>query len=135
MKKFKSNKAYNKHRKQFLLGKDVLGNKLYPGDFVEILLKMECEASYCSIIYWSPLNGAIVDSHPTHKWMDKQSIDYFSGRALSSILRNQSEYNNPDLIKWRPTVTKINEEKYLKYNEEIKEIYKKEEPNEETTPD
>ena len=65
-KKTTSNRIYNKMRKRILLGKDDIGNKLYICDFVKLTSRVNIKSHWCSIIYWNPLNGAYVDSHPAH---------------------------------------------------------------------
>lgn len=120
---FKSNKAYNKWRKQFLLGKDVNGKKLYPGDFVKIYMQAEVTKPHCSMIYWNALDGAFIESHPAHKWMDRIKIDEPRHRDLSRILRDQETYNTNELLRFRPIVTKISYTEYLKWFDETKAHY------------
>lgn len=55
------------YKKKYYICEDDFGNRLYPGDTVEIYLPCELSTTWTSIIYWSMLYGAWVDSHPIHK--------------------------------------------------------------------
>ena len=62
-------RGHNKIRKQVFLGLDDYKKKLYVWDFVELKIPMEVKSSWISRIYWNPVDGAFVDSHPAHKAM------------------------------------------------------------------
>ena len=121
--KFTSVKSYNKWRKQFLLGTDVNGKKLYPGDFVKIHMPVEVSKPHCSMIYWSALDGAYIEAHPVHKWMDKLTIDEPRHRDLAKILRDQESYNTEGLLHVRPYIEKISYTDYKKWYDETKARY------------
>lgn len=54
-------------KKRYCLGKDDFGNKLYPGDLVELWIPMETKSPYQTKIKWNMLDGAFVECHPAHK--------------------------------------------------------------------
>lgn len=66
-KKTTSIRKIQKVRKQVFLGLDDVKKKLYVWDFVELKIPMEVKSSWISRIYWNPVDGAFVDSHPAHK--------------------------------------------------------------------
>lgn len=68
-KKTTSIRKIQKLRKQVYLGLDDVKKKLYVWDYVELNVPMEIKSSWISRIYWNPVDGAFVDSHPTHKAM------------------------------------------------------------------
>lgn len=112
-------KSYNKWRHQHLLGKDVNGKKLYPGDYIRILIDFESSVPYCSKIYWDCLHGASIERHPAHKAIDGHDISYCDVRDLAGILRYQevkSEYVNA-------SVEKISYKEYLEWYDKTKVRY------------
>ena len=60
------------YKKKYFICEDDYGNKLYAGDTVELYCPQELNTTWTSIIYWSSLYGACVDSHPSHKKMFNQ---------------------------------------------------------------
>ena len=48
---------------------DSFGNRIYPGDIVELSMPWEMRSTWKSSVYWNMLDGAFVDSHPGHRKM------------------------------------------------------------------
>lgn len=46
--------------------KDSFGNRIYPGDIVELFIGFETHTPWESEVYWNMLDGAFVNSHPAH---------------------------------------------------------------------
>ena len=57
-------KAY---KKKYVICKDDDGKTIYAGDTVEVLIPWETMKPHQSKVYWSALDGAMVESHPAHK--------------------------------------------------------------------
>lgn len=57
-------------KKRYYLCKDDFGNKLYPGDTVELWMPIETKHPYQTRILWNMVDGAFVDPHPAHAWME-----------------------------------------------------------------
>jgi hypothetical protein len=55
------------YKKKYYICKDTFGKSIYVGDTVELYCPWEINSKWNSIVYWSMLHGAYVDSHPTHK--------------------------------------------------------------------
>lgn len=115
-----SNKAYNDSRKQILLGYDDFGKKLYPWDFVELTCRMEMKSSWISQIYWNPIDGAFVDSHPGHIAMN---CGEWKSRNLAPFLRDKSDITHifhpePETPVISHTIKKVRYAEYLKWKEE-----------------
>jgi hypothetical protein len=55
------------YKKLYFICKDDFGKKIYAGDTVELYCPSETKTSWTSIVYWSQLYGAHIDSHPAHK--------------------------------------------------------------------
>jgi hypothetical protein len=45
---------------------DTYGNRIYPGDTVELFIGIEMSTPWRSEVYWNMLDGAFVDAHPGH---------------------------------------------------------------------
>ncbi len=48
---------------------DSFGQRVYPGDTVELFIGIEMRTPWKSKVYWNMLDGAFVDSHPGHRKM------------------------------------------------------------------
>lgn len=48
---------------------DSFGNRVYPGDTVELFIGIEMRTPWRSEVYWNMLDGAFVDAHPGHRKM------------------------------------------------------------------
>lgn len=104
---FKSTKQFNKTRRRLLLGKDDLGNKIYPFDLVRVQIPHETRSSHCSIIYWNALDGAFINAHPAHISMK------------TSLFRNLRDYfQKESSMLDKITCFKINEKEYEQWFEE-----------------
>jgi len=99
------------YKKKYLIYKDDFGKNIYAGDTVELFCPMEISTKWESLVYWSMLHGAWVDSHPSHKIMFGEN----SQRTLSSMI-NQQEWNICDFDSDIPT-------KYKGYCKKIKSFY------------
>lgn len=60
------------YKKKYFICDDDYGNKIYAGDTVEIYCPQELVTPWTSIVYWSSLHGAWIDSHPAHKKLFEQ---------------------------------------------------------------
>lgn len=77
--------SYRKWKKdwklKYYLGKDSFGNKIYAGDTVELYDPISMSSTWESRIFWNPLDGAFVNSHPSFIKMKMgsrgQSLRYF----------------------------------------------------------
>jgi hypothetical protein len=49
-----------------LICNDSFGNRIYPGDTVELFIGIEMRTPWKSKVHWNMLDGAFVDSHPGH---------------------------------------------------------------------
>lgn len=84
-------------KKRYYLCKDDFGNRLYPGDTVEIKLSFGNKYPYQSLIYWNRLDGAFIDQHPSSTIFNRGSHD-----PLRSVLKqkpffySQASYEDPD---------------------------------------
>ncbi len=84
-------------KKKTLICQDDNGNDIFHGDTVEVLIPWETSTSHQSAVYFNPLDGAFIDSHPAHIKMKMGS----NHRRLRDYL-NQSEgkglpiYEHPD---------------------------------------
>lgn len=74
-------------KKSFFITKDDFSNKIYAGDIVELYMPFETKTTWISEVYYNPLDGAFVDSHPAHI-----SMGLSNHRPLRNFL-NQ-EYSN-----------------------------------------
>lgn len=45
---------------------DSFGNRIYPGDTVELFIGIETRTAWKSPVYWNMLDGAFVKAHPAH---------------------------------------------------------------------
>ena len=108
--KFKTRKQFNKWRHRLPLIKDSNNNRLYPFDYVRMILPMEVKSAWCSQIYWNPLSGAYVESHPTHKILDKNPN---KTRSFDNIV-GWMHWDNPI---FKATVTKITYKEYLEWKQ------------------
>ena len=52
-----------------LICNDSFGNRIYPGDVVELFIGIETRTAWKSHVYWNMLDGAFVEAHPAHKAM------------------------------------------------------------------
>jgi hypothetical protein len=52
-----------------LICNDSYGNRIYPGDVVELFIGIETRTAWKSHVYWNMLDGAFVEAHPTHRAM------------------------------------------------------------------
>lgn len=80
----------------------IFGKNIYVGDTVELYCPVEIKSSWTSIVYWSMLYGAWVDSHPSHKILHNNPN---LQRELYSLL-NQEEYNIYTVGENTPTLYK-----------------------------
>lgn len=48
---------------------DSFGQRIYPGDTVELFMGIEMRTPWKSKVYWNMLDGAFVDAHPGHRKM------------------------------------------------------------------
>lgn len=78
-------------KKKYYLCKDDFGNKLYPGDTVEILLSMGNKHPYQSKIYWNMVDGAFVECSPVSKIFEKGRVTH---NPLRSVLKQKPFYYN-----------------------------------------
>ena len=122
MARWKTMRAYNKWRHQYWLGNDIPGNKIYPGDLLRITVRSETTVGHCSQVHWDCLNGAQVQSHPSHKIMDGYSVDDRMYRGLARLLQEQTWTVDTE---WKTFVEKITYEEYLKWYEPTKLKYDK----------
>ena len=95
-------------RKHPLLVCDSNGKMLYPGDYVRIATPMCIKSSWCSMIYWTMVGGAVVSSHPTHIAMEMSNYT-----SVSSIVEQMS-YSK----KFAATMIKITKKEYLAWKRE-----------------
>jgi len=58
------------HKKEYWICKVDDGKMIYAGDTVELWLPYETARPYQSVVYWDRLHGALVDRHPSHRWME-----------------------------------------------------------------
>jgi hypothetical protein len=112
LKKQTSVKAYNKYRKLFL-GYDELKNKLYINDFVKVEAKMEIQTFWISPIYWNPIDGAYIDSHPGHIAMN---CGEWTSRSIAPFLRD-----NPDISAY--SIKKVSYNDYELWQKSIEGKY------------
>ena len=49
---------------------DSFGNRIYPGDIVELSMPWETKSTWTSQVYWNMLDGAFVNAHPAHIKME-----------------------------------------------------------------
>jgi hypothetical protein len=115
MKWSKTYKVYRKQLKRYLLGKDDHGKKLYPHDSVKLKANMEMKTPWYSRVYWNPLDGAFVDSHPGHVKMGLSTY-----RSLREFINNQSEITitiDEDNEEQRPLyeIEKVTYKEYLEW--------------------
>ena len=127
MKKFRkliskttSRKAYNDNRKQIFLGRDDFGKKLYPWDFVQLTCRGEIKSYWISQIYWNPLDGAYVDSHPAHIAMN---CGEWKCRELAPFLRDKSDITHmfdfeSETTIISHTIKKVTYKEYLEWRKE-----------------
>ena len=54
------------YKKEFWIGKDSYGKMIYAGDTVEVWLPWETGTSHQSKVIWNRLDGAFIESHPSH---------------------------------------------------------------------
>ena len=54
------------YKKAYWIGKDSFGKMIYWGDTVEVWLPGETRSSYQSTVFWNRMDGAFIESHPTH---------------------------------------------------------------------
>ena len=78
-------------KKKYYLCKDDFGNKLYPGDTVEILLSIGNKHPYQSKIYWNMVDGAFIDASPTTIFVNDGRKTHSS---LRSVLNQEPFYYN-----------------------------------------
>ena len=71
-----------------LICNDSFGNRIYPGDTVELFIGIEMRTPWKSKVHWNMLDGAFVDSHPGHIKM-----------GLGSKHRNLRDFINQEDIK------------------------------------
>jgi hypothetical protein len=82
---------------KIVICQDDNGNDIFRGDTVEVLIPWETSTPHKSIVYWNPLDGAYIESHPAHLKMNMGS----KHRKLRDYL-GQSEnkgvpiYDHPD---------------------------------------
>ena len=97
------------YKKKYLICKDDFGKNIYVGDTLELYCPNEISIKWTSIVYWSMLNGA---------WIESPTIFYDEPnpqRPLSSLL-HQQELNICDVGSDIPI-------KYKGYCKKIKSFY------------
>lgn len=116
-KKTTSIRGRNKIRKQVFLGLDDFKKKLYVWDYVELTVRMELSTPWISRIYWNPVDGAFVDSHPTHKLLNlggHRSLRYFleenNKYDISHFFRPQLDTHTPNM-----SIKKVSYTDYLNW--------------------
>jgi len=122
LKKQTSEKAYNKYRKLFL-GYDDLKKKLYIKDFVEVKANMEMQTSWISPIYWNPVDGAYIDSHPGHIAMN---CGEWQSRHLAPFLRDKTDISgflNEETYTPAYSIRKVSYNDYIEWQKSIEGKY------------
>lgn len=94
----KSNRRFNKMRKQYPLCKDDKGNQLYPNDYIKID-DPSLGGPYCAIIYYDICYGAFISAHP-NKIKQSGYHDEFL-----HIYLNKSRFNKQDAKFYKITKT------------------------------
>jgi hypothetical protein len=128
-KKTTSIRKFNKFRKDVFLGLDDNKKKLYVWDYVKLTANMEVKSSWISRIYWNPVDGAFVDSHPTHIAMGissgfrdlRQFLDENNKHDISHLFHETTETFIP-----RYSIKKVSYTDYLNWK-----VKKRKEKNEE----
>lgn len=54
------------YKKKYAICKDSNGKVIYVGDTLELHAPMEISSTWESIVHWNMLDGAFVNSHPSH---------------------------------------------------------------------
>jgi hypothetical protein len=78
---------------------DSYGNRIYPGDTVELFMGIEMRTPWRSKVYWNMLDGAFVDAHPGHvkmglsihrhlrDFIDKEDIVDLDGEVIKTYCK------------------------------------------------
>ena len=77
------------YKKKYLICKDDFGKNIYVGDTVELYCPIEVKSPWTSIVCWSMLHGAWVDSHSAHRALSQNPEQQ---RMLYNLI-GQEEWN------------------------------------------
>lgn len=95
-------------KKRYYLCKDDFGNRLYPGDTVEIKLSFGNKYPYQSLIYWNRLDGAFIDASPSSKLFNNGNDVH---RSLRSVLKQKpflyDQYGSDEKVAQHGYIKKI----------------------------
>lgn len=73
---------------------DSFGQRIYPGDTVELFMGIEMRTPWKSKVYWNMLDGAFVDAHPGHRKMGlgvHRSLREFIGQEDIKVYNENDE--------------------------------------------
>lgn len=133
LKKTTSYKNYQKIKKQVFLGLDDYKKKLYVWDYVELKAPMELTTSWISRIFWNPVDGAFVDSHPSHRALGMSGGHRNLGSFLGQKYNISHLFQNND-GKYIPnkSIKKVTYQDYLDWNKKLnqKKVEKENNSNE-----
>jgi hypothetical protein len=77
------------YKKKYAICKDNNGKTIYAGDTVRLHAPMEIKSAWESIVHWNMLDGAFVESHPSHIKMGMGSghreLRYFIDQDVITI--------------------------------------------------
>lgn len=116
-------RRYNKYRKQIFLGLDDKKRKLYVWDFVKLTSRIEMKTPWISQIYWNPLDGAFIDSHPGHIAMNAgrystRDLRHFMGEKYDVSHMFRTEEYIPNC-----SIEKVSYKDYLDWKKSIEGKY------------
>lgn len=121
LRKATTSKSFNKIKKQVFLGLDDNKRKVYIWDFVKVSNRESIRTPWISQIYWTPLDGAFIDSHPSRIAMN---CGDYTTVSLAQFFRDKydiSDFLYPSLDKFTPSKT-IEKVTYAEYVEWVKSI-------------
>jgi len=84
------------YKKKYYICKDDNGKMIYAGDTVELCYPLSIKSSYQSRVYWSRVEGAMVDLHPTSIQLGItgfKPLSNFLGKSEVKIYHDNGEFD------------------------------------------
>ena len=82
-----------------LICNDSFGNRIYPGDIIELFIGIETRTPWKSHVYWNMLDGAFVEAHPAHKAMKLSTHRNLRDFLGKEDIRMSNENGNIEVLK------------------------------------